>query len=153
QKPWLPAKTYWQLRDWVHNLELLARRVIIIFALGMNLPPLRPSKGPWGPGRHRRALKHDPTSWHVSFAMLPRQRSGRRYAARRAQPMRFRPAWRLAFRIEALRRVLSYPRGLAMRYARTLHRIRKANTVANCPRTIPFEDWDFSPYVRTPGKH
>ena len=137
---------YRAMDSWLRSLELLTRRLILAAALAINvvLKPLDPVP-PAGRRQRRRVLIwfNKPSTWIARRRMMPRKppetRALRR--ARREQP-RVLPAFPLARRLEAVRRVLADPDTRAHRFAVKLARIAAHNAKANEPRLFAVRDWD-----------
>lgn len=148
-----------QARDWIGNLELLVRRMLLIMALSLKLAPVRKRK-PAGPRGHARTASWStPDSWRVTFRMMryskpetdedmdgalhePPPAPVKTYSGRTAP---------LARRLEALRRAISFHGAYAQRLARRLARIRAKDALANAPRVIRLKPWDFNPWRDTRG--
>jgi hypothetical protein len=153
--------THKLMGDWVRNVELLVRRIIIIAALTLELAPLKPrsSKSAPQPVRAPRAPQavtpDNPETWKTSFRLFPRAfRTSPPRHARRATGSARRPTARgYALRIEALRRVIGRREACAIRAARRFQRIAAANRSANQPRAIEIAPFSFHPRDRTTGKH
>jgi hypothetical protein len=141
---WMRALEHRGAMHWVRDLEELVRRAIRADAEDCDLPPLRP-RAPCRPGRRRQEGRkqegcdrrpaspgdmpgfdaRDETTWQVSFRMIkPAPRPRGKY--KRSPYAERRPCIPLARRIEALRRVIHFPRDYVRRYARRLARIEQA---------------------------
>lgn len=153
-----PRKLFRMANDWLRHLELFVRRFIIIVAGTLALAPVKPrpsSRGKADPAVYRRSFAHwaDPTSWRVSFRILPSgPRDPQPYSYRRngTRPIR---ATGLARRIEALRRVLSYHEFYAHRFARSLARIRNPGARRNLRPDYGVKPWVFHPNLSSRGAH
>lgn len=146
---------YRHCTDWLRSLETLVRRIVVIAALTLELKPV--AAGPshaWGEPRFQRTLWHDPTTWKVSFPVLRQARERRDGERRPKKPRREHdlPSRGLARRIEALRRVLSGGQACAMRLARALARMKKANRTLNAPRELRLKPWSIRWDKRTSGR-
>jgi hypothetical protein len=145
-REYINVPEYRSIESWLRSLELLTRRLILAAALAITivLKPLDPVV-PARPRQRRRVLIwfNKPSSWIARLRMMPRKppetRSLRR--ARREQP-RVLPAFPLARRLEAVRRVLADPDTRAHRFAVKLARIAARNAKANEPRLFGVRAWD-----------
>ena len=131
---------------WIHHLEQLVRKLVLVAALALNLI-LRPSPPQPHRLRQRRlrlAWPDRPASWRARFRMMPRRRDTDTGARLRSAPrdIRIVDSFPLARRLEALRRVLANPDARIRRFAITLARIARENARANAPRTFILRTWD-----------
>jgi hypothetical protein len=155
-KGYINRRSHRILGDWLRNLELLVRRLLLIAALAFD-PGALCSHGA-KPQRERgtRLVWSDrPEGWVARFRVFPKKQSRRHIRKERDPDKRvpqFPNPWPMARRIEALRRVLANPDRRAHRLALHLARIRLANAKANAPRIFSLRRWDFSPAKRTSGK-
>ena len=151
----LSGLEYRHCTDWLRSLETLVRRIVMIAALTLELKPVAAgSSHAWGEPRFQRTLWHDPTTWKVSFRVLRQARERRDGERRPKKPRREHdlPSRGLARRIEALRRVLSGGQACAMRLARALARMKKANRTLNAPRELRLRPWSIRWDKRTSGR-
>jgi hypothetical protein len=138
--------------DWVRNLEMMMRRVIVILALSLKPAPARTS--PPRERKMRRSRSHwaQSDTWNVVFRMMPALPCERVRTARIAAPPKpLACTCGLARRIEALRRVMSYSESYALRFARTLARHRARNVSANDKVVLALKPWDFHPWRSSKG--
>lgn len=158
----------WRLaRDIIFHLEQLVRRILLVAALAMKLPPPR-ERAPMAdsvrtPSHKPRAAKREnanaPRTWRVSFHAMPADAEPREHnplvatRKRRVRPLDIKPTRGLARRMEALARAITQGRTHARRLALRLGRIAARNARANQPRLLAVPRWDFHPWARTPGKH
>lgn len=156
----------WRLaRDMLFHLEQLVRRVLLVAALALNLPPRPPATADrvrdasrrMAP-RRRHENSNSPRTWRVSFRALPAtfgasQASVRRIRQRQTRPRVALPTRGLARRMEALVRAMTHGRAHARRLAHTLARIAGRNAHANAPRLLGLPYYDYHPLARTTGKH
>lgn len=156
-----PRQFVRQARDWVSNLEMLMKRIIIILALSLQLTPVRPHKPRPGradkdSSRIRRSHWRQPETWKVSFRMMPpRKRERERDEVVRPPPApltHFVRTYGLARRIETLRRVVSNTKPFAVRFARTLARFKARNDRANAKTVLAPRPWDFHPHLSSVGE-
>lgn len=143
----LHVQDWKMLADWVRQLELFVRRIIILGALRLTLPELKPRKPRLRAACERKAVTADPATWPVGFRMGSAPRASVPHRRRRRdEDIRVLPVHRLAFRLEALRGVINDPDAAIKRFARRLARNRAYNARANTPRRIqvqPYKDcWD-----------
>jgi len=143
------------LGHWLRELEALVRRAITSDALTRTVPLLklhrrkRPDKrnaDPASPGDMPRAIDAtDPTTWRVTFRMSTREydpalerarKRSRRKRPRYYDPEARRPCRGYAFRIEALRRVITAREAYVTRYARRIARLDEAASVRD-PIVLP----------------
>ena len=155
-----PRRFYRQTLDWLRNLELLVRRFIAITALAMTWPPVKPTKR--SPSTRlpefRRRSGHwaDVQSWNVSFRIMPRlpRKPRPSTAGLPRKPLtHFVRVYNIARRIEALRRVLSYHKVYARRFARSLELRRARTPRSNEKVLLGVKPWKFHPYMATKGQH
>ena len=148
-----------QARDWVSNLEMLMKRIVIILALSMKLPPVRPDNR--SPGtrlkdscRIRRSHWRQPETWKVSFRMMPPRKRERDDVVRPppAPLTHFVRTYGVARRIETLRRVISNTKPFAVRFARSLARFKARNDRANAKTVLAPRPWDFHPHLSSVGE-
>ncbi len=133
---WMRALEHRALGGWLRELEALVRRAIRADAAELDLPapdPRAPGPRPGPPQsrditsnddmpRFRRPYGDDCTTWKVSFRMSA-ARPGKHQGARTKEgPAEKRRCRGYAFRIEALRRVISRREDYVLRYARRLAR-------------------------------
>ncbi|HEV7690246.1 MAG TPA: hypothetical protein VGO52_05465 [Hyphomonadaceae bacterium] len=142
------------LGHWLRDLEALVRRTITSDALTRMVPPPKlhrrkrtdkrkaPPASPGDTPRARAPDPTDPTTWRVSFRMTTREydpalerarKRSRRKRPRNYDPEIRRPCLGYAFRIEALRRVVSISgrEAYVMRYARRMARLDEAASLRN----------------------
>jgi len=152
----LPANCVRLARDWLRNLELLVRRMILILALSKTLPPPKP----WGRAAHEPREPRIPAkdwlacdTWKASFRMMPRApRPGRVSGVRKPPRWRFfRLTAGIARRIEALRRTIGHHHACARRFARTLARWQAKEAQRNDRRVMRAKAWDFHPHRDSKG--
>lgn len=148
-----------QARDWVINLEMLMKRIIIILALSMKLPPVRPCKPRpdtrWQESsRIRRSHWRQPETWKVSFRMMPQRQRERDDVVRppSASLKHLARTYGVARRIETLRRVISNTKPFAVRFARSLARFKARNDRANAKTVLAPRPWDFHPHLSSVGE-
>lgn len=148
---WMLRATHAELNDLIRHLELIARRIILVAALGLEiiLAPLKPRTRI----RKRRRVLIWPTrpeTWRASFRMFstrgvePGEPSGQALATPPAQLDRFLPAMPLARRFEAVRRVLGNPDRLIRRTAFRLARMQ-ARATADNPCQLRFRRLKLNP--------
>lgn len=120
-----------RMASWLRCAEALLRRLLLIEAAALAAAPLaRKAVGKMPAARVRRAMSFDadkPEAWRVSFRCFNAAdlrargpRPMRQSDPRRAAMARFRSAWPLAERYEALIRVFNAPAAYARRLARRL---------------------------------
>lgn len=140
--------------DWVRHVEMLMKRVVVIVALSLNLPPVRQRASiPLGiETRLRRSHWAQPETWKVSFRMSPVKRGERawRPGAPKPQSLLVR-TYGLARRLEALRRVISFTERRAVRFARALARRKARLEGMNDKPVLELRKWDFHPYRASKG--
>lgn len=154
-RPWKSRSWHRQARNWVGHLELLVRRIIMVLAFSMNLPPPRAWKPLRKPMGWRSISAMDPTTWKVTFRMTPRPPRESDGVQRERLPWTWpdRPSNGMSRRIEALRRAISRPHTFAQRYARRLARLKAINEKSNSPPTYVIKPWDFHPYRDRSAAH
>ncbi len=133
------------MASWLRAGEAMMRRLLLIEASAYAKPNTRPLLRP-SRKRTRKVMSFTadaPEQWRVSFRCFvsenrrppasrrrsrqgppaPRKRISRedRWSAENRKPVRFRAAWPLAERFEAMRRVFNDPAPYARRLARRLH--------------------------------
>ncbi|QGZ96356.1 hypothetical protein DSM104635_03215 [Terricaulis silvestris] len=121
------------MASWIRCAEAMLRRLLLIEASVFPKPNTRPLLHEKRK-RTRKAIGFDadkPEAWRVSFrCFAPMERRRPRWQmvgpdanmpARRRRSIRFRSAWPLAERYEALIRVFNNPERYARRLARALH--------------------------------
>ena len=159
-REYINVPEYRAMESWLRSLELLTRRLILAAALAINVKlldrraPARQSlrSSEPQPRKRRRVLiwPTKPDSWIARLRMLPRKppetRALRR--AKREQP-RVLPAFPLARRLEAVRRVLADPDKRAHRFAVKLARIAARNAKANEPRLFGVRALGLPPHRST----
>lgn len=136
---------YKEIQEWLAQLELLTRRLILAAALSLNVV-LKPLREATGKARKRRRVliwPNRPRTWIARFRMMPKRPPDVRfiYSNTREKP-RTLPAMPLAKRLEAVRRVLADPDVCARRFATRLARIAERNAKANEPRLLRARAWD-----------
>jgi len=132
----------------IRHLELLARRLVLVAALALNLVlrPVAPRDPRRLPRRRRRSLVwlHRPETWHVTFGIRPLPEPTIRglHRRHRQQPGAV-ASLPLAKRLEAVRRVLVNPdryiRQCALRFARLAQKSRADSQ----PRHFGVRPWSF----------
>jgi hypothetical protein len=144
-RDYINVPEYRAMDSWLRSLERLTRRLILAAALAINVvpKPLDPV-APARPRQRRRILIwfNKPSTWIARLRMMPRKPPETRAprSARREQP-RVLPAFPLARRLEAVRRVLADPDTRAHRFAVKLARIAGRNAKANEPRLFGVRAW------------
>lgn len=138
--------------DWVRNLEMMMKRVIIILALALKPAPARKSSPRERKMRRSRSHWAQSDIWNVVFRMMPALPRQRACTARIAAPPNpLTRTYGLARRIEALRRVISYSESYPLRFARTLARHQARNASANDKVLLTLKPWDIHPWRSSKG--
>lgn len=147
---WMHRPTHAELNDLIYHLELIARRILLVAALALDivLAPLRPGKRD---RKKRRILiwPHRPETWRVSFRLFNargREPGGFQPFAETdpAQRTRFLKSIPLARRFEAVRRVLANPDQHIRRAALRLARLQ-ARSTAEAPRVLRLRKLNLKP--------
>jgi hypothetical protein len=135
----LTRKQHALLLKWLRAGEALLRRLLLLEAA--HYPPQPPRKPR---AQHKRArvrmsfASDEPEKWRVSFrCFMDRRRPAGLRRSRKAAPKRFRSAWPLAERYEALLRVFNDPTGYARRLAARLRAAphRRPEVLREAPHT------------------
>ncbi len=127
----LTAKAHGQLASWLRCAEAMLRRLLLIEAGAYPKPNTRPLLRTRCPRARKPVLFYPdtPEDWRVSFRCFAGDTHARR-AARQDErsmagacvsPKRFRSAWPLALRYQALIRVFNDPTTFARRLSARLH--------------------------------
>lgn len=135
------------LAGFIRHLELLARRLVLVAALALNLVlrPVAPSGQRRRPRLRRRIVlwPGKPETWHVTFRIRPPRAPAFRWLYRRKIHSRMAASLPLARRLEAVRRVLVNPDRHIRRCALRFARLAETNRVANQPRHFAIRPWSF----------
>lgn len=140
--------------DWIRNLEILVRRLLVITALALVLPPSHPAGGKRRVRELQPFVSDDPASWKVCLRLFqtPSGSRGARSCRARHDDQAEWNALPFALRLEALCRIIAQPKRRARSVARKLARIRAANTRSNAPRTFAVRYWHIHSSIITPAQ-
>lgn len=152
EREYVNRADYARMRDWIYHLELLMRRFIFGAAslLQLVLRPIAP-RTPRQRSRRRIIIwPNKPRLWPARFSMRTTRTTRRRAVAAGDPKPRppLLPAFPLARRLEALRRIIVDPTTRIRRHAIRLARLAERNARANAPRRMRIRYWDWD--VRTP---